>query len=321
MRDGESQIVIVSEYVSDGSLKTWMEKQGGRAQSVEIASTLIIEILAGLEHLHSRGIVHRDLKPANVLLQGMTPRLADFGISRVLKTKHQYTVPSGTILYMSPEALRGKVIKSSDIWAVGVMLYELLSGDLPFRQDNLPDLIMAINSDDPEPPTTSIPAPFDEIITRALRKEPTQRYATAADMAAAIKDALTEYTRHLKPLPPPDSGWSSVGDLYVRVNTQFDHAAYAAFDDPVIQFLVSMEMKPKANASQGIGADIFLILDVSGSMDSSDRYPLLRRAVQEFLSHVETDDRVGIAIFSTDVDVILSPSLGADTDVWTHLKK
>lgn len=130
----DGQIVIVSEYAPDGSLEDWLKTHG--KMSVEKAVETTIQILDGLEFLHSRSIIHRDLKPANILLQGKTPRLADFGISRAMKTTvaSQSQNISGTFAYMSPEALDGKRSVQTDIWSVGVNLYQFLTGTLPFPQ-------------------------------------------------------------------------------------------------------------------------------------------------------------------------------------------
>ena len=104
----DGQIVIVSEFAPDGSLDEWLKRNG--KMSVERAVETTIKILDGLEFLHSRNIIHRDLKPANILLQGETPRLADFGISRAMRTTvaSQSQNISGTFANMSPEALDGK---------------------------------------------------------------------------------------------------------------------------------------------------------------------------------------------------------------------
>ncbi len=104
--------------------------------SVERAIETTVKILDGLEFLHSRNIIHRDLKPANILLQGDTPRLADFGISRALRTtaSSQSSNVSGTFAYMSPEGFDGKRSVQTDVWSVGVNLYQFLTGTLPFPQ-------------------------------------------------------------------------------------------------------------------------------------------------------------------------------------------
>jgi eukaryotic-like serine/threonine-protein kinase len=140
----DGQIVIVSEYAPDGSLDEWLKRNG--KMPVEKAVETTIKILDGLQFLHSRHIIHRDLKPANILLQGETPRLADFGISRALRTTvtSQSQNISGTFAYMSPEALDGKRSVQTDIWSVGINLYEFLTGKLPFPQKETSVLITAI---------------------------------------------------------------------------------------------------------------------------------------------------------------------------------
>jgi serine/threonine protein kinase len=90
------QIVIASEYAPDGSLAEWLKRHGGKAPSIETAVEIMDGVLAGLSHLHARRIIHRDLKLANILLQGGIPRLADFGISRVLKSTMQSMNAAGT---------------------------------------------------------------------------------------------------------------------------------------------------------------------------------------------------------------------------------
>jgi formylglycine-generating enzyme required for sulfatase activity len=91
----DGQVALVSEYAPDGSLTNWLGRHGGRAPSVDAAVKMSLGILAGLEHLHARSIIHRDVKPDNVLLMGDTPRLADFGISRVLKSTSKSAVSAG----------------------------------------------------------------------------------------------------------------------------------------------------------------------------------------------------------------------------------
>jgi serine/threonine protein kinase len=125
----DAQVVIVSEYAPDGSLKHWLGKHGGKAPSFESAVDMVMGILGGLEHLHVRGIVHRDLKPANVLMQGECPRIADFGLARLIDTSATVSLAAGTPAYMAPEAFDGQRSVQTDLWSVGVILYQLLGGN------------------------------------------------------------------------------------------------------------------------------------------------------------------------------------------------
>lgn len=105
----DGQVIIASEYAADGSLEAYLKQYNNKAPSVEVAVEIISGVLAGLEHLHARNIIHRDLKPANILFQGTTPRLTDFGISRILEsTRQTSTGLAGTPAYMAPEAFEGK---------------------------------------------------------------------------------------------------------------------------------------------------------------------------------------------------------------------
>jgi formylglycine-generating enzyme required for sulfatase activity len=184
----DEQVVIASEYAPDGSLESLLKQHGGKAPSIDAAVEIVSGILSGLEHLHSRDIIHRDLKPANILFQGKTPRLADFGISRVLKSTSQSSIVAGTPAYMAPEAFDGKRNEQTDIWSVGVIFYQLLAGRLPFPQTDITSLVGAILSRNHDPLPISIPSPFQQIIARALAKDPGYRYKTAAEMRADLRN-------------------------------------------------------------------------------------------------------------------------------------
>jgi serine/threonine protein kinase len=184
----DGQVVIVSEYVTDGSLKTWLEQHDGKAPSIEAAVEMTLGILAGLEHLHERGIIHRDLKPDNILLQRGTPRLADFGIARLL-TSVQSRAIAGTPAYMAPEVFDGQRTVQTDIWAAGAILYQLLSGRLPFPQPDMSSLFKALIALEPEPLPDSIPQALKNIVARALKKDPLARFQSASEMRQALRTA------------------------------------------------------------------------------------------------------------------------------------
>lgn len=184
----DGQIVIVSEYAPDGSLDDLLQKEG--VLPSRRAVELTIGILSGLEFLHSRKIIHRDIKPANILLQGETPRLADFGISRVMKTTSASMNMSGTPSYMAPEAFDRKRTAQTDIWSVGVMLYQMLKGTLPFPYSNITDLLGALFREEPQPLPDSVPVSLQRIVLKSLAKKPEERYQNVRQMRDDLGDFL-----------------------------------------------------------------------------------------------------------------------------------
>ncbi len=184
----DGQVVIVSEYADGGSLADKLKREG--KFPVRQAIETVIGILNGLEFLHGRKIIHRDIKPQNILLQGDTPRLADFGISRAMNTAAISSNIIGTDAYMSPEAFDGKRSVQSDVWAVGVVLYQLLKGSLPFAQEHPSERMFAILQREFEPLPDHIPQSLQVTIANALAKLPENRYASAVGMREDLQKIL-----------------------------------------------------------------------------------------------------------------------------------
>ena len=187
----DGQVVIVSEYAPDGSLELKLREKISVKQAVEI----LIGVLNGLDFLHTRQILHRNIKPANILFQGKTPRLAGFSLSQVINTTSTDTDIVGTFPYMAPEVPYGKYSFRTDIWAVGIILYEMLSGSLPFPQLALNDLIRAIMTEDPAPLPASVPLDLQRIISKALAKLPENRYQSAKEMGEDLQQVDFETIR------------------------------------------------------------------------------------------------------------------------------
>jgi serine/threonine protein kinase len=184
----DDQIVIASEYASEGSMHDWLNRHGGAAPSPDIAVRVMFGILDGLEHLHRQQ-----------LLQGQTPRIADFGISRIIKTTSQSVTIAGTYAYMAPEAFDGRRNEQTDVWAAGVIFYQMLTGRLPFPQKDSASLMAAILTRPPEPMPAEISARLQLVIARSLDKHPAQRFQSAAEMRNALLLALTQ------PAPEPQT--------------------------------------------------------------------------------------------------------------------
>ena len=189
----DGQIVIVSEYAPDGSLDDLLEEE--KTLSIRKSVEMTIDILKGLDFLHSRQIIHRDIKPANILLQGDTPRLTDFGVSRIMKATSVSVNVGGTPSFMAPEAFDRKRTVQTDIWSVGVVLYRMLTGYLPFPEGSVTDLIGSVVKDEPQPFPDSVPGELQRIILKALAKRPDERYQSSRSMSNDLTNYLVSISK------------------------------------------------------------------------------------------------------------------------------
>ncbi len=192
----DGQVLIVSEYAEGGSLHDKLRREG--KLSIKQAVEMTIGILNGLEFLHNKRIIHRDIKPQNILLQGDTPRLADFGISRAMQTTAISSTIIGTDSYMSPETFEGKRSVQTDIWAVGVVLYQLLQGSLPFPQEHPSERMFAIIQKDFEPLPAEVPFGLQQIIKKALAKLPENRFESASQMRDDLQHFVSNVSSPVK---------------------------------------------------------------------------------------------------------------------------
>jgi serine/threonine protein kinase/Tfp pilus assembly protein PilF len=178
----------------------------------EEALELILQVVRGMAKAHQKGIIHRDLKPANILVTGDgVAKVVDFGLAKlagqVKLTREGTTV--GTVAYMSPEQAKGEAVdQRTDIWSLGVVLYEMLSGRLPFSGDYERSVIHAILSYDPEPVTKvrkDIPRELDHVIAKALEKNAADRYQSTGEFLADL-EAVAEGLQPLKARARPLRG-------------------------------------------------------------------------------------------------------------------
>ena len=183
---------IVMEMVEGGSLKSIIDR-GDRMPVAEVVR-LMEEILSALAYSHGRGVVHRDIKPANIMLAGdRSVKIADFGIARIENSSMtQVGTVMGTPAYMAPEQLRGEAVDArADIWAAGVVLYQLLTGEKPFEGNYTALMHRVLNTEPPPPSQLAVSAPrgFDAVLARALAKRPDDRFPSASAFAEAMRNA------------------------------------------------------------------------------------------------------------------------------------
>ncbi|RME01110.1 MAG: tetratricopeptide repeat protein [Calditrichaeota bacterium] len=197
---GGKQTFIVMAYVEGQSLK---EKIASGPLKITEAVAIAIQIAQGLQAAHEKGIVHRDVKPANILLttRGQV-RITDFGLAKLAgRTKVTQTGTTlGTAAYMSPEQARGEPVdQRTDIWSLGVVLYEMLTGQLPFKGEYEQAILYSIMNDDPEPPTalrSGVPMELERIVLKALAKNPDERYQHVDDLLTDLRRVQIQTEKH-----------------------------------------------------------------------------------------------------------------------------
>ncbi|MCA9131901.1 MAG: serine/threonine protein kinase, partial [Planctomycetales bacterium] len=193
-------LYLVYEMCDGPTLEHWMAEQPDRT-APRVAVAIVRELASGLAHAHSRGLVHRDVKPGNVLLQPkgepggelpFTPRITDFGLAHDFLARDQKSLTAGlfgTIDYMSPEQAQGdpeSIRPSSDLYALGVLLYRLLTGVLPFAGSNIVETLQRICVEPPVAPRRINPAiakDLEAICLKCLSKKPEGRYTSCAALA------------------------------------------------------------------------------------------------------------------------------------------
>ena len=183
---------IVMEYIDGITLKEFIERQGSLRWKDAVYFT--IQILKGLQHAHDKGIVHRDVKPQNIMvLSDGTIKVADFGIARFARNEQRTITDKaiGSVHYISPEQARGeKTDEKADIYSVGVMLYEMLTGQLPFEAESAVSVAIMQLQRDPKLPTEinpAIPVGLEQITMHAMQKTPERRYQSASELLCDLE--------------------------------------------------------------------------------------------------------------------------------------
>jgi tetratricopeptide (TPR) repeat protein/predicted Ser/Thr protein kinase len=223
--EAEGKIFISMTYVEGQSLKEKIEK--GPLKLNE-ALGIALQVAEGLEEAHKKGVVHRDIKSANIMVTGKgQANIMDFGLAKIagktMITKEGTSM--GTIAYMSPEQAQGETVDHrTDIWSFGVMLYEMVTGQVPFKGDYEQAVVYSILNDDQEPMTslrTGVPMELERIVNKAMAKNPEERYQHVdemlVDLRSVAKELETSVTKtRLAPAARPETTVSFFKDLLRR---------------------------------------------------------------------------------------------------------
>jgi serine/threonine protein kinase/predicted hydrocarbon binding protein len=192
----EDFVYLVMVLMPGGTLRQYIREHG--ALSLQETSFMLAQVASALDRAHDRGIIHRDLKPENILMdEDRNVYLTDFGLARILESARRLTATGllmGTPHYISPEQARGEMADvRSDIYSLGIMLYEMLTGKLPFQADTAYGILFKhINEDPPRirEVRPELPQAVEEVVLKALAKNPDDRYQSALDMAGAFAEAM-----------------------------------------------------------------------------------------------------------------------------------
>lgn len=197
---------IAMELINGPSLRELLDK--GRQFSPERVAKVMRQLLKGLAYAHGMGLVHRDIKPANIMFNSNgVLKLTDFGIAHLITSDWTHTdALSGSPCYMSPEQVRAQALDGrSDLFSVGIVMYEMLAGRLPFTGDNMATIVYQILFETPPAPreiNPDVPSWLSQVVMSCLQKDASQRYQTADELATALKAGAETDSRVVPMLAP-----------------------------------------------------------------------------------------------------------------------
>lgn len=319
----QQQCFVASQWVDGVNLRDWAQQ---RESGCESLISVLCQIADGLQHTRQSGLVHRDVKPENILVdRDGRAYLVDFGLA--IRDDQQWQCRgqlAGTRPYMSPEQLRGETHRldgRTDIWSIGVILYEMLAGQRPFHGREIAQLIDEIDSRDPKPLRQideSVPAELERICMKCLQKRMTDRYTTAADLSADLNRFLSAKIpqagcKHTKQLDEVSQSLLPVG---VRSFEMSDAEVFCAFlpglkgvdgIPETVKFVCDNLQCRERNATfpigvvygpSGCGKSSFVKAGVLPRLDS-----LTHVVVVEATKH-DLESRLRVALHSTLPDIV-----------------
>ena len=200
--DGQGDHWVVMEYVAGEPLNVVLQRHP-QGLPRELAREWFLGLARAVGYLHDHGIVHRDLKPANVFLENGFVKVGDYGLSKSLSGSQRTanTGSVGTVHYMAPEISTGNYNKQVDVYAAGVIFYEMLTGRVPFDGESAGEILMKHLTTPPD--LSKVPAEFLPVVAKALAKNPAQRYPSMAEMARAVEAVNADAATSARPTPPP----------------------------------------------------------------------------------------------------------------------
>ncbi len=297
-----NMLFFVMQFVEGATLKKTIN---GRPMPIEMALEISLQLADALAEAHSHGVVHRDIKSSNIVMtERGQPKILDFGLAKLTAPANgrrrggdlggmteltQRGVPFGTASYMSPEQAQGEPADArSDIYSLGVVIYEMVSGRLPFKGKTSIDVMHGVIHDPVPPLSDAVPAPFARIIEHALAKSPGDRFQTAAEMLDELKRVARIIYTERRDLPVdrsaslqamrPDPRPNTLGRIskWFRRNV-FGHdgaSPFSSADEPSHEFTVESGESSRANVSQTTSVQskraiaILPFKNVSGDSDS-----------------------------------------------------
>lgn len=259
-RDGDMAFLVM-EFIQGEDLKHHLDQ--GKRYSLSQTVEIMVQLLSALDYAHRQNIVHRDIKPANLLIEADgRVKLADFGVARIQdsgEATRTLGTMVGTLKYMSPEQVQGRPVDArADLFAAGIVLYQLLTGRRPFDGDSDFAVIQQVIGHSPAAPSSvnpSLPAAIDAVVAAALAKSRKQRFATALEFSAALQAASREASdlTVIAPASPPRQGSSAswtgtVAPGEALVGLQSDLAACPATVTQELELVYWKDIKESADA-------------------------------------------------------------------------